>query len=125
MTETRAHIEDDWQRNGIGIGLTRRYPDGTREVLAWSAQPERRINQQVADEFGIRPDPVALLFLDNDYARALYEALADHFGHGSNDVRALRRDYDSERARVDRFIGTVLDIAARPPAPMVLRGDLP
>ena len=41
--------------------------------------------------------------LDHDAARALLDALTRHF-HGAEDTRALRRDYDGERVRVDRLI---------------------
>lgn len=58
-------------------------------------------------EAGREPDANPLV-LDSEAARALYEALADHFGHSGHDIRALRKDYDAERARVDKFIQAVL-----------------
>lgn len=36
-------------------------------------------------------------------AKALLEALAEHFG-GTGDTRTLRKDYEAERARVDRLL---------------------
>jgi hypothetical protein len=39
--------------------------------------------------------------LSDEYGRALLDALTRHY-HGAEDTRALRRDYDAERARADR-----------------------
>lgn len=41
--------------------------------------------------------------IPDEVARALLDALSAHYG-GTGDTRALRRDYDAERARVDRLI---------------------
>jgi hypothetical protein len=42
--------------------------------------------------------------LDDGSARALLDALSRHY-EGAEDTRALRRDYDAERKRVDTLIG--------------------
>jgi len=44
------------------------------------------------------------LTLTDDMARALMEELTRHY-HGADDSRALRRDYDAERKRVDDLTG--------------------
>lgn len=49
-------------------------------------------------------------------ARALNDALTRHFG-GSADSRTLRKDYEAERARVDRLIGSLMD------RPVVIAAD--
>lgn len=54
------------------------------------------------------PEPT--LRLDDSQARALCDALNHHYG-GTEDTRALRKDYDAERKRVDDLIGTVTFIA--------------
>ena len=43
-----------------------------------------------------------------DLARVLMDVLVRHFG-GSDDSRTLRKDYDAERARVDKFIAATLN----------------
>ncbi|MEV5710130.1 hypothetical protein [Actinoallomurus sp. NPDC052274] len=48
--------------------------------------------------------------LDDLVARALLDGLADHFA-GADDLRALRRDYDHERARVDKLTDSLTTIA--------------
>ena len=42
------------------------------------------------------------------YQAGIYEALADYFGHSGHDTRALRKDYDAERARVDKLINNLI-----------------
>lgn len=46
---------------------------------------------------------------DESIARAMYEALAEHFGGTAVNALQLRKDYEAERARVDRMIGGLLD----------------
>jgi hypothetical protein len=48
--------------------------------------------------------------LREDEARALLQSLIRHFD-GGEDTRSLRKDYDAERARVDKLI----DRLAQPP----------
>lgn len=48
--------------------------------------------------------------LPYDSGRALLEALVTHY-QGAEDTRALRRDYDSERKRVDEQSKVIADIA--------------
>jgi hypothetical protein len=47
------------------------------------------------------------LRIPTDAARALYDALAQHFG-GTSNSKQLRVDYDAERARVDKFINHLI-----------------
>jgi hypothetical protein len=51
------------------------------------------------------------LALDDITGRALLDALMRHY-HGAEDTRALRRDYDAERARVDKLTDAIADLAA-------------
>jgi hypothetical protein len=60
-------------------------------------------------------DQAPLLTLEDDMALALLDALQRHY-QGSSDTRMLRADYDAERKRVDKLIGTLTDLAARPQA---------
>jgi hypothetical protein len=50
------------------------------------------------------------LVLEDDEARALLDALTRYY-HGAEDTRALRRDYDDERKRVDKMIGALIERA--------------
>lgn len=50
------------------------------------------------------------LRIGDSEARALLEALARHYG-GAEDTRALRRDYDAERSRVDQLTASLIGVA--------------
>lgn len=63
---------------------------------------ERTIAQR-----GERPPEI---HIQEDLAKTLLESLAEYFG-GTGDTRMLRRDYDAERARVDRL----MDRMCQPP----------
>jgi hypothetical protein len=52
------------------------------------------------------------LRIGDSEARALLEALARHYG-GADDMRALRRDYDDERKRVDALTSALVDVTRR------------
>lgn len=97
---SEAHAEHDYVRLGVRLIVTRgdRGQVG-RQVLHWTEPTV----QTIENENAIAPDDCWLRLTEDD-ARAVYEALADHFGHSAHDTRALRRDYEAERKRVDRFI---------------------
>jgi hypothetical protein len=101
---SKAYVKDDWMHDGVAVAILRER-HGRRELLTWSPG-----EIQTLDESGTYadPDPSSYLHIQEDDARALYEALADHFGHAGHDIRALRKDYESERGRVDRLIGAVI-----------------
>ncbi len=50
--------------------------------------------------------------LDHEQARAVLDALTVHF-QGAEDTRALRRDYDAERGRVDKLTGALSSLALK------------
>lgn len=99
----KAHIE--WQPFGLGIAIL---SEGT--LALWPSQgsvrtrlPEGGASPEIPEGYTDR------LRLREDEARALYEALADYFGHAGHDTRSLRKDYDAERKRVDKFIDSLLE----------------
>lgn len=93
-----AHIEHDWMNDGVRIAA-RLNP---QQVLQWGEVSVTTVDPMTA------PARESWLELPTDVARALYEALADHFGHSGHDTRALRKDYEAERARVDRLIDAAI-----------------
>ena len=98
---SKGYVKDDWERDGVAVAILRER-GSRRKLLTWSAGEVRVLD----DDGRSRPedDSESFLHIQEDDARALYEALADHFGHAGHDIRALRRDYDSERKRVDGLI---------------------
>ena len=96
----RAYTRFNVERLAVEIALT-----GENTVVTW---PTPVVERQREEALGIEA-PGTWLPLREDQARALYEALAEYFGHSGHDTRALRRDYDAERDRVDRLIAAVID----------------
>lgn len=99
MSAWRSRAEFDPQRFGVKIAIGRAIDESLSEVITWpNSLTIRRTDAAV--ELGADDH----LRIDEEIARALYEALADYFGGAGHDTRALRKDYDAERARVDKFI---------------------
>ena len=103
---SKAHVEFDHMGFGVRIALMRDYGT-TRELIQWG---EQTVTTYVPSEGpAAEPDADASwLRIREDDARALYDALADHFGHAGHDTRALRKDYDAERARVDKMLAALI-----------------
>jgi hypothetical protein len=97
-----AKAKIEWDFRGVRMAVAQE-----RSVLVWE-QPSRRA--LVEGEYLQTPEVGSeWLRLDEDEARAIYEALADYFGHAGHDTRALRKDYDAERRRVDHLIEAVIN----------------
>jgi hypothetical protein len=121
----RAYVADDPRSFGVAISIVKQPED--------NAYP-REIFRPAGDAGGVmdfRLEPVAVhaaveptMILPDYMARALLDALTAHY-HGAEDTRALRRDYDAERGRVDRLIEHLAVIAKQattPPFPLSLHG---
>lgn len=111
----RVYINGDFIVGGIAIRIA------LEQEGDYGNPPERRImhfgEHGYAASEPIDPTsalPVApTLTLDDDTARALLEELTRHY-HGADDTRALRRDYDNERGRVDKLTDALIGITTRP-----------
>lgn len=112
----RAQVAEDWSRFGIAVLISQHTEDGKRiatlhfndGIASWDPPPT-----------GTAPiDPT--LRLDHEEANALLVALTNHY-QGVDDQRALRKDYDHERGRVDKLIGTVTAIAQQRAQLVVVR----
>lgn len=95
-----ARARADFDHLHFGVRLAVQIGDGDHftHFVRWDGN---MVAERIADASA--PDG-AFLALDEDMARAIYDALGDYFGHSGHDTRALRKDYDAERKRVDRFI---------------------
>jgi hypothetical protein len=110
----RAYVRPNIALGGVEVALLREHRDGGRSVRQWPNVVNGAPDYRKPDEAGVeRPDDFVQLV--DDEARALYEALAEHYGHGANDVRSLRRDHDAERARVDKLTDALIVVATTPP----------
>jgi len=93
-----ANVQEDWMRGGVKIVAWAHRSEHTTQIVQW-VQPS--VTELPAESM---PPEDAFLYLTDDIARALYEALSVHFGGNVVDATRLRKDYDAERARVDLFI---------------------
>lgn len=106
----RGYITEDRLGSAVRISLVQEQPPNDQNpplIL-------RINNDGVAPSYRWEPiDPGAetqpTLTIHQDTARALLDALTRHF-HGAEDTRALRRDYDCERERVDVLTGALVDV---------------
>lgn len=105
----RAYIRENLPAMALEIAIIQLLDDAPRRIL--------RLDETGADtvyRWEDLPDPpldvAPTLQLGDSEARALLEALAGHY-NGADDVRALRRDYDAERSRVDSLTSALTDIA--------------
>lgn len=107
----RAFIREDFAGMSLAIaliqeseGLPRRIlrivEGGSNTVYQWEDLPDRP-----------EPDIAPTFQLGDSEARAVLESLTRHY-NGADDVRALRRDYDHERKRVDQLTATLGIIAS-------------
>jgi hypothetical protein len=103
----RAYVQDmPFAGLGVSVAIVRHPAEGETD-------PRVRVlhlhdNEAVSwDEHEPATVVTPTLQLDDDAARALLDALAAHF-HGTEDTRALRKDYDAERARCDTLMGALL-----------------
>lgn len=114
-------IENDGWRVGVlyespvneslKVVIGRRLMGGVRQYVTKfdSSGGIETCTREQAEGYATEPPTIDL---PTDVARALLEALAQHFG-GTGDVRQLRKDHDAERARVDKLIGTLSVVATR------------
>ena len=122
MTVT-AHVhQSGWSPDSVTVTLAYRHADnGPYSVLHFAVHDDgETLIRQVHD---VEPcsDVQPTFTITDGEARALLEALTRHYS-GTEDTRALRRDYDDERQRVDRLIGDLSVIARQataPPSPMI------
>lgn len=93
-----AYVDHRFPSDRLAVWLGDRGDHGTRRVV----EPLTLVIGPLQDNDGAIVEPT--LTIPEDMARALLDALAAHFG-GVSEVQTLRKDYDAERARVDRLVG--------------------
>jgi hypothetical protein len=113
-----AHVyQAGWSLDSVSVTIAWRHGDsGPSTVLHFKTADdgETLVRQQHDVEPCLEVQPT--FTLTDGEARALLEALIRHY-HGAEDTRALRRDYDGERARVNQLIGHLAAIGRQLAAP--------
>jgi len=101
---TEAHIAENWPGMAVDITIARRNHDGSITILVPSNSDDQF--DQWVDLPPATVPPISYRF-PNDVAKALLDALLDHY-RGGHDARQLRKDYDHERGRVDKLIDSMI-----------------
>jgi hypothetical protein len=97
----RVRVDENFATGGVDIWVVDK-GDGRRDLLRPDGQWER-VTDLATTQLTAEPS----VRLPEYVARPLLDALV-RFYDGAEDTRNLRRDYDAERARVDRLIGALL-----------------
>lgn len=103
----KAKAEFDMARGGVRIIVS---PE-PGVLLLWEPATYKREDPQTA---AMTEPHEAWLPLREDVARAVYEALAEYYGHDVVNARQLRRDYEAERKRVDKLIDATINTRTAP-----------
>lgn len=107
----QVHIRQHVVSDCLDVFIVRKQ-DGLRAVLHMREGATRFEWTDLGPPGIAIPDSVLepTFVLPFDSGRALLEELTRHY-NGAEDTRALRRDYDAERKRVDDQAKTLADIA--------------
>lgn len=103
-----AYLNHGYMADTVRVFLVRR-TDYDKHVLHYD-QEGRRLSWDDVGEEHTADTPAPTIELPGEAARALLESLV-HFYQGAEDTRALRRDYEAERKRVDTQAQIIADIA--------------
>lgn len=113
----RAYIQDDFACDSVRVAIVRDAGDHydvlrPRQILRLTQEDGSRFPwwEEIPNPAPATVEPT--MRLGGEEARALLDALTRHF-HGAEDTRALRRDYDAERKRVDGLIAAVTQVAGQ------------
>jgi hypothetical protein len=101
----RAVVEFDPRSFGVRIAIiTRRFEDGVHMIDFQNGSQDTFFS--ATDENGRRPHgnpDLSWLSIQEDAARDLLIRLGEFFGHHP-ETASLRKDYEAERARVDKLL---------------------
>lgn len=105
----RAYIREDLPGMFLEVALIQVADDVPRRILRVMDAASGKYRWEDIPEQPPR-DLAPTLQIGDEEARALLEALVRHY-QGTDDTRALRRDYDAERKRVDDLTSALASLA--------------
>lgn len=101
----RAYVTEDFPLDSVKVAIVQQ-PEGGRPeaILRLPDDPTRfRCWEPIEPD---STDVAPTMTLRRDEAQSLLDSLTRFF-HGAEDTRALRKDYEAERGRVDQLVGTL------------------
>jgi hypothetical protein len=99
-----CRIEERWQAGGVALHVGYE-ANGTRTLLGKGGDTWHTYDPTAPVRLDDPYEPA--LILRESMAREVLRALTVHYG-GADDLRALRKDYEAERARVDKLIAAAI-----------------
>lgn len=102
----QAFISDDYVGMRVRIAIVQDFGAGRPSHILRHAASGHHEWVELGEDAPVEPT----LTLSTHEAVAVLDALTRHF-HGAEDTRALRRDYDAERRRVDEQAKVIADVA--------------
>lgn len=107
----RAHIMQRSWADLVEVFIVDHQQDGRTRLLRMDSENDRAYHWEEHEDGAAvnAADDRPTYLLPHDTGRALLQALVEHY-QGVEDTRALRRDYDAERKRVDSQAATISDI---------------
>ncbi len=103
----RAQISDSFILDGIAVRISLHTSWGDVKILKFREDGSVIFETY---EVGTLADPGVTFALQNEYARALLDALLRYY-QGASDMHTIRADLLHERGRVDNLIRVVSEIA--------------
>lgn len=113
----RAYVTEDLLGMAVRISIVQQPDGGQPEGILRAHDDPARFRWEPIEDSGVEVKPT--LTLQRDEARAMLDALTRLF-QGAEDTRALRKDYDAERARVDNLTRALVDVTTRFAVPQPL-----
>lgn len=102
----RVYVQRDFARLGHGLWL---YQYDLRNRKTYAAEPVELTMSEVAPGAAVEPT----LFLPGDLPARFRDAFVEAFA-GTPISSELRGDYEHERSRVDKLMGTLMNLATYP-----------
>jgi len=103
-----VYLHEDLMAHGLTVTFVERRADGLDPAIMRLSEVGVIWETFDANDLAVQPEPT--FRLPAEAGRALLEALVRHY-NGAEDTRALRRDYDAERKRVDEQAKVLADVA--------------
>jgi hypothetical protein len=106
----KVYLQERFERQSLSVFVVNEH-EGWRRILQSGDGGGMRWDELPHVDSDIGDEPAQPTFrFPYDIGRPLLEALVRHY-NGAEDTRALRRDYDNERKRVDEQAKVIGDIA--------------
>jgi hypothetical protein len=113
----RAYVTEDLLGMAVRISIVQQPDGGNAASILRAHDDPARFRWEPIEDSSVEVQPT--LTLQRDEARAMLDSLTRLF-QGAEDTRALRKDYDAERARVDVLARALVDVTTNLTTPPLM-----